>query len=171
MKKILLIFLSSIYLFASLDDITSFDADFVQKITDDKKKVLVYKGHIVASKPQNAFWKYTDPIEKNVYITKFQITIVEPEIEQVIIRKVSSDFDFFKMMKNAKKIKENLYKAHYRDTVFTISTKNSAINSISYLDQFENRVKIIFSHQKQNTHINKEIYRAKIPLDYDIIRD
>ncbi len=171
MKKTLLLLLSSIHLFASLNDVTSFDADFIQKITDDKNKVLVYKGHIVASKPQNAFWKYITPIEKNVYITKFQITIVEPEIEQVIIRKVSSDFDFFKMMKNAKKIKENLYNAHYKDTIFTISTQNSIITSISYLDEFENRVKITFSNQKQNLDIDKKVYRAKFPLDFDIVRD
>ena len=171
MKKILVTLLSTIQLFASLSEISSFDADFIQKITDDKNKVLIYKGHIVASKPQNAFWRYTTPIEKNVYITKFQITIIEPEIEQVIIRKVSSDFDFFKMIKNAKKIKEDLYKAHYKNTIFTISTKNSIIDSISYLDEFENIVKITFSKQKQNLDIDKDIYRAKIPLDYDIVRD
>ena len=154
-----------------MNDITSFDADFMQKITDDKNKVLTYKGHITASKPQNAFWNYISPIEKNVYITKFDVTIVEPELEQVIIRKVSNDFDFFKMIKNAKKIKKDMYRANYKETMFTIATKDNLIVSISYLDNFENIVKITFSNQKQNIKINRKVYQAKFPLGYDIIRD
>jgi len=171
MKKITLALLLSISVFASINNITSFDADFTQEITDDKSKVLTYNGHIVASKPQNALWKYFSPIEKSVYITRFEITIVEPEIEQVIIRKVSNDFDFFKMIKNAKKVKKDMYRANYKDTMFTISTKDDVIVSISYLDNFENIVKITFSKQKQNLKIDRNIYRAKFPLDYDIVRD
>ena len=163
--------LFSISAFASINNITSFDADFIQKITDDKNKILTYKGHIIASKPQNALWNYTSPIEKSVYITRFEVTIVEPEIEQVIIRKVSSDFDFFKMIKNANKVKKDIYIANYKDTIFTISTKGDLIISISYLDNFENIVKITFSNQQQNIKIDREKYRAKFPLDYDIIRD
>lgn len=171
MKKITIAMLFSISAFASINNITSFDADFIQKITDDKNKILTYKGHIIASKPQNALWNYTSPIEKSVYITRFEVTIVEPEIEQVIIRKVSSDFDFFKMIKNANKVKKDIYRANYKDTIFTISTKGDLIISISYLDNFENIVKITFSNQQQNIKIDREKYRAKFPLDYDIIRD
>lgn len=171
MKKIIFTLIFSISAFASINNITSFDADFTQKITDDKDKTLTYKGHILASKPQNALWKYISPIEKAVYITSFEITIVEPEIEQVIVRKVSNDFDFFKMIKNAKKVKEDIYRANYRETIFTINTKDNLIIAISYLDNFENIVKITFSNQKQNEKIDKEVYRAKFPMDYDIIRD
>jgi len=80
MKKITLLILLSLSAFASINEVTSFDADFIQNITDEKNKVLTYKGHITASKPQNAFWKYTTPIEKNVYITSFEVIIVEPEL-------------------------------------------------------------------------------------------
>ena len=171
MIKITLALLLSISAFASINNITSFDADFIQKITDDKNKVLTYNGHVLASKPQNALWRYTSPIEKDVYITRFEVTIVEPEIEQVIIRKVSNNFDFFKMIVNAKKVKKDIYKANYNETMFTIFIKDGLIVSISYLDSFENIVKITFSNQKQNINIDKELYRAKFPLDYDIIRD
>ena len=171
MKKIILALLLSISAFASISNITSFDADFTQTITDDKNKMLIYKGHVLASKPQNALWRYISPIEKNVYITRFEVTIVEPEIEQVIIRKVSNDFDFFKMLKNAKKIKNDIYRANYKETLFTISIKNNLISSISYLDNFENIVKITFSNQLQNINIDKTLYKAIFPLDYDIIRD
>ncbi len=171
MKHFFLLMSINIALFASLEEITSFEADFTQSITDEKNKTINYNGHIVASKPQNARWSYFKPVKKEVYINNFDVTIVEPEIEQVIIRKIESNFDFFKMISKAKKIEENKYLAHYKDSKFTIIKKGALIESISYLDEFENRVKIIFKNQKQNQKINEAVFRPFFPLEFDIIRD
>jgi outer membrane lipoprotein carrier protein len=170
-KYFFLVIFTSLQLFASLDDITSFEADFTQSITDEKNKTLVYNGKITALKPQNAKWSYTKPVKKDVYINDFEVTIVEPEIEQVIVRTLESNFDFFKMISNAKKIAENKYLAHYKDSKFTIIKNGSLIESISYLDEFENRVQIKFKNQKQNQHVNKAIFTPSFPLEFDIIRD
>ena len=105
MKYIFTLLLSFTLCFASFDTISSFEADFTQSVTDDKDKALVYQGHIVASKPQNAVWNYNKPIKKDVYINSFNVTVVEPEIEQVIIRQIESNFDFFTMIENAKEIR------------------------------------------------------------------
>ncbi len=171
MKYILTLLLSYTLSFASFDTLNSFEADFTQSVTDDKDKSLVYKGHIIASKPQNALWNYTKPIKKDVYINNFSVTVIEPEIEQVIIRKIESNFDFFSMVQNAKKIDENRYEANYKESKFIITTKNELIESISYIDEFENRVKIVFENQKQNEKINLELFVPKYPLEFDIIRD
>ncbi len=171
MKLISTLLLSFTLSFASFDTLSSFDADFTQSVTDDKNKSLVYKGHIVATKPQNATWNYTSPIKKDVYINRFKVTIVEPEIEQVIIRRIDSSFDFFNMVRNAKKVQENLYLAKYKESTFTITTKNSLIESISYLDEFENKVKIVFENQKQNEKIDEGLFIPRYPLEFDIIRD
>ena len=104
MKHIFIYLLLSTLLFASLDKIDSFKADFIQTVTDDKAKTLTYKGKVIASKPQNALWNYTDPVTKDIYINHHSITVVEPEIEQVIIRKIESSFDFFRMIQKAKKV-------------------------------------------------------------------
>ncbi|MCF6330596.1 MAG: LolA-like outer membrane lipoprotein chaperone [Sulfurimonas sp.] len=158
-------------IFASINNITTFEADFTQTVTDDKKKELHYSGYLIASSPQNAKWTYITPIKKTIYINKFQATIVEPEIEQVIKRKISSNFDFFKIIENAKKIDKNLYLAKYDYTSFTLEVKNNILISISYLDQLENSVKIVFKNQSQNKKIDKNIFIPKYPLDFDIIRD
>ncbi|WP_321778348.1 LolA-like outer membrane lipoprotein chaperone [Sulfurimonas sp.] len=171
MKYILTLLLSSSLSFASIDALKSFEANFTQTITDDKKKSLVYEGHIVASAPQNALWNYYKPIKKDVYINRFRVVIVEPEIEQVIIRNIESDFDFFRMIKSAKKINENTYEAKYRESRFIITINKDIIESISYIDEFENNVKIIFSNQEQNKKIDKKIFIPKYPLDFDVIRD
>ncbi len=171
MKFKILFLLLSTQVFASISNITTFEADFIQVITDDKKKELHYNGHLLASKPQNAKWIYTTPIKKIIYINRYQATVVEPEIEQVIKRKISSNFDFFKIIEKAEKIDKNLYIAKYDSTSFTLEVKNDTLISISYLDQFENSVEITFSNHKQNQKIDKSLFIPKYPLDFDIIRD
>ncbi|MEA1891289.1 MAG: LolA-like outer membrane lipoprotein chaperone [Campylobacterota bacterium] len=166
---ILLLLLSTSY--ASLNRLTSFKADFTQTITDDKNKALIYTGHIVASKPQHALWNYIQPIKKDIYINISSVTIVEPEIEQVIIRRIESNFNFFNMIENAKHIKEDIYEANHKESVFTIRINNKLIESISYIDEFENRVKIIFKNQKQNEKVDLNIFTPDYPLEFDIIRD
>jgi len=136
--------------FASKLQLNSFDADFVQNITDDKNKTLLYSGHIVATKPQSALWNYTKPIKKDIYISEYSVTIIEPEIEQVIIRRISSNFDIFHLIKNAKEIQKNRYLTTYKNTKFHITIQNGMIESISYKDEFDNNVEIIFTNQKQN---------------------
>ncbi len=171
MRKLLLTILITMQLFASLEEVTSFEADFIQIIIDEKDKVLTYNGRIVALKPQNARWSYTKPVKKDVFINDFEVTIVEPEIEQVIIKRLESNFDFFKIISNAKRIDKNTYVAFYRDSKFTIVKNGDIIESISYLDEFENRVEITFKNQKQNHTVNKSVFIPKYPMEFDIIKD
>jgi len=158
-------------LIASISNINSFEADFTQTITDDKSKVLSYNGHVSAVKPQVALWSYTTPVNKNVYINTYEVTIVEPEIEQVIVKRLESNFSFFNMIKNAKKIDKNTYEAFYKSSKFIIVMENESIKSISYVDEFENNVKIVFKNQKTNKTIDKNIFIPKFSLDFDVIRD
>ncbi len=171
MKQILFLLITFTLATSSVLDMSSFEADFNQIITDDKGKKLSYAGHIVASKPQYALWSYKTPVEKNVYITPRYVTVVEPEIEQAIIRKIASDFDFFNMINRAKKISDNLYVATLNESKYTIKIEKAMIKSISYLDEFENRVAIIFKNQSKNRVISEDVFRANIPVEYDIIRD
>ena len=171
MKLIFLILIVSTQMFAFINKLNSFEANFTQTITDDKNKVLTYSGKLLALKPQNALWKYTTPVEKDIYISKYTVTIIEPEIEQAIIRKITSNFDFFNIIKNAKQIDKNNFVAKFENTNFNIEIKNNLIESITYIDQFENKVKILFSNQLQNKTIDKNIFIPTIPFDFDIIRD
>jgi len=171
MKSILLMTILFTFSFASLTNIYSFEANFVQNITDEKNKVLTYSGHLVAAKPMYAKWEYLKPIKKDVYINSHNVTIVEPEIEQVIVKRIESKFDFFNIVESAKKIQENIYEAYYKEVKFTITVKKSIIESISYLDEFDNNVEVLFSKQKQNIKIDIAMFRAKFPLEFDIISD
>ncbi len=168
-QKFLLLFLATAS-FANLNNINSFEADFNQSISDDQNKTILYYGHVKASKPQYALWTYIKPIQKKVYIMDNQAIIVEPELEQAIIKKIGNNFDFFTLIKNAKKLANDKYLAKYNNTSFIIKTKNSSIESISYKDEFENRVLINFTNQIVNKKIDKKEFTPVIPDEYDVIR-
>ena len=166
---ILLTFLVSLTL-GDIISINSFEADFTQSIKNEKGESLEYKGHVKALKPQFALWSYLSPVKKEIYINSQQATIVEPEIEQVLIKKITGDFDFFRLIKNAKKVNKNLYTATFQEVIYSITIKNSKIMSITYKNELENSVEIIFTKQVQNGKLAKEIFTPNIPMEYDIIR-
>jgi len=160
--------------FASFDNIKSFQADFTQTLTDEKGKILKYSGDLIASKNQNALWHYKKPVEKSIYINRYKITIVEPELEQVIIKRVEApkNFNFLKLLKNAKKIDSHKYLTIYAEKNIYINVdKQDNIKSIQYKDEFDNGVEIVFSNQKYNTQFDKSIFIPTFPLEYDIIQN
>jgi len=171
MKHLFTLALLCTLAFSDIMKLSSFEADFVQTITDEKGTVLSYSGSIKALKPQSALWNYTKPVEKTVYIQNNRVSIVEPEIEQVIIRKIRGDFDFFTLLNRAKKIDKNHYVAKFEESEIFISLKASKIDSLEYKDKFDNDVKILFSKQKQNGKISSEIFTASYPSGYDIIKE
>jgi len=157
-------------IYADLSKINSFEADFTQTVEDEKGKILSYSGHIVASKPQYALWRYTKPIEKEIYISLYKLTVIEPEIEQVIIRGISSEFDFFHMIKKSKQIAPNKYETYIQNTKYIIeSSQDESIKSIYYLDELGNKIQIKFIHTEINKKIDLKLFTPKIPSDFDII--
>jgi len=170
MRFIFLVTLFMSSLFADLSNINSFEADFTQTIEDENGKQLSYTGHIIATKPQYALWQYKNPIEKEIYISLYSLTVIEPEIEQVIVRNISSEFNFFQMIKNAKKIAKNRYETKIEHTLYTIvSTKENKIKNIYYLDEIGNKISIDFTQEKINKKVDKKVFVPKIPNGYDII--
>jgi outer membrane lipoprotein carrier protein len=171
MKKILIATVFTIKCFASFHTINQFEADFTQKIIDDNNKTIVYKGHIQASKPQFALWKYTNPIQKQIYIMDNRVIIIEPELEQAIYKKMDASFNFFTMINNAKKITKNVYEARFREKRFFIVTDDNTIKSITYHDDFDNKIIIEFKNEVINRKIPQEVFEAVIPNDFDVIRE
>ncbi|WP_428737881.1 LolA-like outer membrane lipoprotein chaperone [Sulfurimonas sp.] len=171
MKHFFLTLLFGSILFANIIDLNNFQADFEQSITDEKNKKITYFGTIQASKPSYALWKYTQPIDKTVYVLKNKVIMVEPELEQAIIKTIDSNFDFFTLLKSAKEIKKDLFSAVFNNVKYTIYTKGLNVESIHYTDEFENKIEIIFKNQKVNESIKIDIFNPYIPQGFDVIRD
>lgn len=153
------------------ESIQSFEADFTQKITDEENKVLSYTGSMRSKRPDMVLWSYEKPINKKIYVTKKRAVIVEPELEQAIIKKLEGEIDFFGILASAKAVDQMHYKATYKGITFVLTEDNGVITSLAYTDQLENKVVIEFSNQKQNRPIEDRVFRPKVPVDYDIIKE
>ena len=170
MKSVFLIYLFATSLFAGFLDINSFHADFKQIVTNEDNKTLVYTGMLQAKKPQSALWLYKNPIQKSIYIQENRVIVIEPELEQVIIKNIPDNFDFFHILHNAKQINQNTYIATISSKEYTIHLTKGIISSINYSDDFGNSVQILFSKQAQNIKIQDSLFQPIIPSEYDIIQ-
>jgi len=171
MKYLIILIFSFSSLFAFGESIQSFQADFVQTITDEENKVLSYKGKIHSKRPNLVLWHYAEPINKKIYINKKRAVIIEPELEQAIIKQLKGEIDFFGILASAVSVDMTHFKANYKGIDFILQESNGVIESISYTDQLENKVLITFSSQKQNRPIEDLFFKPKVPKDFDIIRE
>jgi len=153
------------------ENLNSFEADFKQTIVDEENKKLVYTGHIYATKPSSVLWVYQTPVEKNIFIKKREAIIIEPELEQVIIKNLRSEIDFFSIISKAKKVDATHYQSVYKNIEFTLEHKDELIVSLKYSDQLENHVTIEFSSQKQNHKIKKSTFMPVVPKGFDVIEE
>ncbi len=171
MKYLIIMIFNLSSLFAFGDTIQSFQADFIQKITDEENKVLTYKGTIHSKRPNFVLWHYTEPVNKKIYINKKRAVVVEPELEQAIIKQLQGEIDFFGILRSAIPVGMSHFKASYKGIDFILKEENGIIQSLSYIDQLENKVLITFSKQKQNRQLEDDIFTPKVPRDFDIIQE
>jgi outer membrane lipoprotein carrier protein len=172
MKTLLLLtLLSTLLLSRNSDTLQSFSADFNQSIKDDHNKTITYLGTMQSRRPNFARWQYKTPVNKTLYVYDNRVTIIEPDLEQAVIKDIDKNIDIFKMMQRAKKIDATHYEADYNEQKFLLTyDENKTLQSIDYSDELDNRVTITFSHQKKNVELNTTLFKAVIPEDFDIIK-
>lgn len=170
MRLLFLLLSTTLVLIASPKELNSFYASFTQTITDEHKKKLIYTGELWASKPQNALWKYTKPIQKSVYISGAKLTLIEPALEQATVRTLDNDIDFLEILKKSKPINPTRYTATVAGQTYFINFSNDTLESISYTDGYDNSVVIRFTNQIQNKPIESGRFKAVIPTDFDVIK-
>ncbi len=171
MRFFLLFFFSTLTLFAHFITLHSFAADFTQTITDEQNKKLIYTGSLQAKEPQSALWLYKTPVKKSIYIKENRVIVIEPELEQAIVKHIPTHFDFFHMIQNAKKIKKDTYITTLEEKTYTITLSHGLVKALDYKDDFGNSINILFSHQLQNKEINDTLFKPIIPSEYDILQN
>ena len=171
MRLILTTLLTLTSLYGIGENTTTMQADFTQTITNDKNNTITYSGEMLAKRPNLTKWHYSEPVEKTVYITTSNVTVIEPELEQVIIKQLENAIDILAILSTATKVTENQYNAYYHAKLYHIGLESNEIRSISYNDAFDNLVTITFTKRKINTPIDDERFYPSIPEDFDIIRD
>jgi outer membrane lipoprotein carrier protein len=159
MKYIFIFFLLIYNLFA-LNSPKEFNAKFTQYIYSKDKK-LTYKG-IVILRNNQIYWQYNYPTLKKIWI-KDKVYVYEPDLMQVTISK-KPKLNLFKILKNAKKLNQNLYVAiNNKKEIYFIY--NKTLKKAWYTDDLGNRVEIYFTRFDKNLSIPP----LNFPKDIDII--
>lgn len=153
-----------------LESFKTIQSDFTQSVTNDHNKTIAYQGKLYATKEKKALWIYETPVAKQIYFNHTSVVIIEPELEQVIMTTLENTPNIAQLMQEAKEIAPNTYAAIFMDTTYTIYASNHHIEKVTYKDKLDNRVEILFSNQSLNLFLDDVLFKADIPIGYDIIR-
>ncbi|WP_169973869.1 MULTISPECIES: LolA-like outer membrane lipoprotein chaperone [unclassified Campylobacter] len=168
MKKFILFLSIYIASFASNLDFNTIQGDFTQTVTSNKTSID-YSGKFYLRKDNNALWIYTRPTAKKIYFDNKKVVVLEETLEQAIISRVKNMPNLGDILKEAKKIKEGLYKADFDDTEYFLTMKGNYPSRIDYEDRLGNKIKIIFQNVVKNYEITNEFLTPVIPSHYDVI--
>ncbi|VAY88044.1 Outer membrane lipoprotein carrier protein LolA [hydrothermal vent metagenome] len=156
MKALTIILLTFCELFS---EITTYQAKFIQKIKNPSGTTILYDGTVYIKQPNKMLWRYKTPIKKDVYMDDLNITINEPELEQVIYTTLTSEINLITFLNNPDLI----------DDKYSLKFENNRLLSIIYNDDMENNITILFEDIELNKKIPDQLFQFIAPLDYDII--
>ncbi|WP_072680752.1 LolA-like outer membrane lipoprotein chaperone [Arcobacter sp. LA11] len=167
---LVMMFFSNVFASSQLENLKSFEAEFIQSVTNEANKTIEYKGKVFIKNSGKVLWKYETPIIKNVYVLDNIAIVDEPELEQAIYTTLENSIDIVKLLKDAKKVENNKFEAELYSIKYIIFLENDKIKSLSYVDQLENKVSINFDNPNQNIEISDDIFTFLPPEHYDIIK-
>ena len=172
MRLLPLLLLLSSMLFASIELPENFQADFEQKITNNKKRVIKYEGKVLFSDKKLFKWSYVSPTKKEVCTDGKELLVVDHDLEQVSAYYIAKGLDISKVLKKAKLHSNNIYVAAYEGKNYTIQLDNiEKLHSIAYYDELDNKVQIRFINMKYGKgKLSGEKMKCNYPNFYDMIR-
>jgi len=172
MRLLSLLLLLSSALSANISLPENFQADFIQKITNTKEKVIRYSGKVRFSNENIFKWSYTEPSKKEVCTNGLELLVVDHDLEQVSAYFISKSIDIIKISKQAKLHSENIYVAEYENKKYTIQVDSKQkLHSIAYFDDLDNKVQILFKQMKYGKgNLPIESMKCNYPKNYDMIR-
>ncbi len=170
MRIFLITLVGAVHLLAFPIALETLQADFTQTITDEHNQSVVYEGTLKAAKPAIARWSYTKPIHKEIFVHGDRVVVIEPELEQAIIRDIGEDIDIFSILKSAEKRSETHYEAHFNERSYHVYIKANQLSEIRYEDDFANLTRIIFHQIVHNAPLDETSLEAVIPQHFDLIR-
>jgi outer membrane lipoprotein carrier protein len=156
---------------ANILNISSIESNFMQVITNSQNAKVTYRGRLYATQKSNkALWEYTKPVSKKIYYEGGgKLVIIEPELEQAVYAKLNKVPNILKLLEDARKTPSGLLVTNFNGIKYFIKTEGNKIKKVSYTDEMQNRVNIIFSNEKINGYIDNRKFVYQIPANYDIL--
>jgi len=199
MIKFLIIFFFSLSAFAQnenlekiLTKLNSFEADFIQKVTDSSNQVIDESaGKVMFLKPNFFRWEYKAPSENEIVSDGEFLYLYDPDLKQVIVSKLDRQInmspamllmsdnvnEFFntKLIANSKNNnkfiaeQKNEEEAFFKKVIFNF--KDNKLEGMKVLDNFDNLNTINFHKIIQNKDINEDKFLFNSPDDIDVIKN
>lgn len=173
MKLVLLTFIMGSMLFAQIQVPENFQADFIQTITNPKKKVITYGGKVYFSNKNRLKWEYLSPTKKEVCSDGVEVLVVDHDLEQVSNYLINKGFDLAEVLKNATphKEKKSVFIAKYENKEYTLQVDaKGQLARVAYYDELDNTVLIVFKRMKYGKgDLPLKDIRCDYPRDYDLI--
>ena len=171
MRLLLLLLSVPSLLLANIALPENFQADFVQKITNPKQKVITYSGKVRFSNKTLFKWSYREPTKKEVCTDGKELLVVDHDLEQVSAYRISDGIDIAKILQKAEPYRPNVYVAVYEAKKYTIQVdREQKLHSIACFDDLDNKVQIIFQKMKYGKgDLPAESMKCNYPIAYDRI--
>ena len=172
MKYFLILASAFLWLFAGGITLSpGMEAQFVQKITNPKKKVIRYEGRVLMDNGSRFKWSYTQPTKKEVCSDGKRVMVVDHDLEQVSYYRMDRGFDLGAVLKKAKHYKNNLYTARYRGRTYTIAVDpEGRVEQIAYRDDMDNIVNIhLYKVKTFSRPPSAARFHCSYPKSYDVI--
>jgi outer membrane lipoprotein carrier protein len=170
MKVLIISFFLANVLFGNILDFKTLHTSFKQIVKNRSGNEIVYQGELKIKGNDKILWSYKIPIVKNVYINKNQVIIDEPELEQAITSTLNDELNIVKIINNSKKVSQNIYENTLEDTKYSIMIENNILKSISYKDELDNKIVILFTNFQRDVTLSDNIFLFTIPKNYDVIK-
>lgn len=172
MKLLSLLSLAFSLLCANIELPQNFQADFIQKITNTKEKVIIYSGKVRFSNERLFKWNYTEPTKKEVCTDGLELLVVDHDLEQVSAYRITQGIDIANILKKASLHRDNIYVAAYKNKQYTIQVdQQQKLQSIAYYDDLDNKVQIVFKRMKYGKgNLPTQSMKCNYPQNYDMIR-
>ncbi len=147
------------------------EAEFVQKVTNPRKKVIKYSGTLLMDDGRRFKWSYVEPTRKEVCSDGKRVIVVDHDLEQVSFYRMKKGFDLGAVLARAKHYRENLYTAKYQGRTYTLAVDGKGhVEQVAYRDDMDNVVNIHLYNLKilpKAPSVSK--MRCPYPKSYDII--
>lgn len=186
MKYSLFVLALSSLLLAEISIPLNFKSNFQQSITNDQGKVIQYQGEVVFKNLEQVLadpfgetqaytrslfkWSYQSPTLKEVCTDGTQLIVIDHDLEQVSYYMIDDGVNLKEILKVAQKISTTDYKAVYKEIEYLITlNEKQELQEIVYVDNLDNKVKIMFNTMQYNTKIDESNLECSPPQAYDRI--
>lgn len=172
MRLLILLFTLSTVLFSNLALPENFQADFEQRITNTKNRVITYEGNVLFSDKKFFKWSYVSPTKKEVCTDGSELLVVDHDLEQVSFYYITKGLDISKIVEQSKEHRKDIYVAQYEGKTYTLQLDSKQrLHSMAYYDELDNKVQIIFKNIKYGKgKLAREKMQCNYPYEYDKIR-